>query len=127
MNELPKRVRRETRLLIHRSPTVQAAWFTGAVSQPVAPSKPRRMTALVTGAVQGVGYRRFVQRRAQDLGLAGFAENLSDGKVEIVAEGTADALAMLLHWVRRGPPHADVREVDVQYAETTGLVDFHIY
>jgi acylphosphatase len=97
------------------------------VNQPVEPPKPRRMTALVTGAVQGVGYRRFVQRRAQDLGLAGFAENLFDGKVEIVAEGQADALESLLHWVRRGPPHADVREVDVQYAETTGLVGFHIY
>ncbi len=85
------------------------------------------MTALVSGVVQGVGYRRFVQRRAQDLGLCGFAENLFDGKVEIVAEGETDSLESLLHWLRRGPPHANVSDVDVQYAETTGLVGFHIY
>ncbi len=104
----------------------RGAWFTGGVSQPTT-SKPRRMTALVKGEVQGVGYRRFVQRRAQDLGLAGFAENLTDGKVEVVAEGQTDALESLLHWLRRGPPHAQVREVEVQYAETTGLAGFHIY
>ena len=110
-----------------RAFNASSAWFTDVVSQPSAPAKPRRMTALVTGAVQGVGYRRYVQRRAQDLGLAGFAENLFDGKVEIVAEGQTDALESLLHWVRRGPPHAQVSAVDVQYAETTGLVGFHIY
>jgi acylphosphatase len=89
--------------------------------------KPRRMTVLVTGVVQGVGYRRFVQRRAQDLGLNGFAENLSDGKVEVVAEGSLEALGQLLHWIKRGPTHADVRQVEVSYAETTGLNGFYVY
>lgn len=89
--------------------------------------KPRRMTVLVTGVVQGVGYRRFVQRRAQDLGLNGFAENLSDGKVEVVAEGSLEALEQLLHWIKRGPAHADVRHVEVSYAETTGLNGFYVY
>ena len=47
---------------------------------------PMRLTALVSGTVQGVGYRLFIQRYARDLGLCGYAENLSDGKVEVVAE-----------------------------------------
>ena len=66
---------------------------------PEVPAKPRRMTALVRGTVQGVGYRRFVQRRATDLGLTGSAENLDGGDVEIVAEGATEELEKLLHWL----------------------------
>ena len=86
-----------------------------------------RLTALVSGHVQGVGYRLFVQRYARDLGLHGYAENLSDGKVEVIAEGDEDALNRLLHWLRRGPPPARVQAVDTQYSEETGLREFHIY
>lgn len=86
-----------------------------------------RLTALVSGTVQGVGYRLFIQRYARDLGLCGYAENLSDGKVEVVAEGNEAALSRLLHWLRRGPPHARVESVDTQYSESTGLREFHIY
>ncbi|AXH00071.1 acylphosphatase [Deinococcus wulumuqiensis] len=86
-----------------------------------------RLTALVSGTVQGVGYRLFIQRYARDLGLCGYAENLSDGKVEVVAEGDEAALTRLLHWLRRGPPHARVESVDTQYSESTGLREFHIY
>ena len=86
-----------------------------------------RLTALVSGTVQGVGYRRYVQRYARDLGLSGSAENLLDGRVEVVAEGPSEALARLLHWLRRGPPHARVSAVETQYSEATGLQDFHVY
>ncbi|MDO4244759.1 MAG: acylphosphatase [Deinococcus sp.] len=86
-----------------------------------------RLTALVSGTVQGVGYRLYAQRHARDLGLHGYAENLSDGKVEVVAEGDEAALERLLHWLRRGPPHARVQNVDTQYSEATGLREFHIY
>lgn len=86
-----------------------------------------RLTALVSGTVQGVGYRSYVLRRARDLGLSGYAENLSDGRVEVVAEGEAAALERLLHWLHRGPPHARVVGVETQYSEATGLRDFHIY
>ncbi|AKH16217.1 acylphosphatase [Deinococcus grandis] len=88
---------------------------------------PMRLTALITGTVQGVGYRRYVQRYARDLNLAGYAENLSDGRVEVVAEGHKDDLARLLHWLRRGPPHARVQDVQTQQSEATGLKDFHLY
>ncbi|KEF33815.1 MULTISPECIES: acylphosphatase [Deinococcus] len=86
-----------------------------------------RLTALVSGTVQGVGYRRYVQRHARDLGLSGSAENLLDGRVEVVAEGPPEALARLLHWLRRGPPHARVTAVETQYSEATGLREFHVY
>ncbi len=88
---------------------------------------PMRLTALVFGTVQGVGYRQYVQRRARDLNLHGYAENLIDGRVEVVAEGEEADLTRLLHWIGRGPPHARVTEVQTQYAEATGLKDFHTY
>lgn len=81
----------------------------------------------MTGRVQGVGYRRYAQRRASDLGLAGFAENLLDGKVEIVAEGARPQLEHLLHFLRRGPPHSRVEAVDEQWSESTGLSGFYVY
>ena len=74
-----------------------------------------------------MGYRLYTQRHARDLGLHGYAENLSDGKVEVVAEGDDAALERLLHWLRRGPPHARVQSVETQYSEETGLREFHIY
>lgn len=86
-----------------------------------------RLTALVSGTVQGVGYRRYVQRHARDLNLSGSAENLLDGRVEVVAEGSREGLDRLLHWLRRGPPHARVEDVQTQYSEATGLRDFHVY
>ncbi|WP_026332186.1 acylphosphatase [Deinococcus apachensis] len=86
-----------------------------------------RLTALVSGTVQGVGYRRYVQRHARDLSLSGSAENLLDGRVEVVAEGSEADLDRLLHWLRRGPPHARVEDVQTQYSEATGLRDFHVY
>lgn len=89
--------------------------------------RPMRLTALVSGTVQGVGYRRYVQRHARDLNLSGSAENLLDGRVEVVAEGSEADLERLLHWLRRGPPHARVEDVQTQYSEATGLRDFHVY
>ena len=58
-----------------------------------------RLTAWVEGRVQGVGFRWWVRSRALELGLAGFAENLADGRVKVVAEGASgrcqDLLALL--------------------------------
>jgi acylphosphatase len=70
---------------------------------------------LVAGLVQGVGFRWYVARHARSLGLAGFARNLADGRVEVVATGAdAAALGRLEAVLRSGPAHARVDEVDVQ-------------
>ena len=55
-----------------------------------------RLTAWVRGRVQGVGFRWWVRSRALELGLAGSATNLADGRVEVVAEGPRDACVRLL-------------------------------
>ncbi|MGY1803579.1 acylphosphatase [Blastococcus sp. SYSU D00922] len=56
----------------------------------------RRVVALVSGHVQGVGYRWFVRGLAEAAGLAGRARNLADGRVEVVLEGDDDAVADVL-------------------------------
>ncbi len=86
-----------------------------------------RLTALISGHVQGVGYRAFARRHAIDLGLAGSAENLSDGRVEVVVEGPRSELEHLLVFLRRGPVHAEVASIDVSWAKGGGLHGFHTY
>ncbi|AWN23174.1 acylphosphatase [Deinococcus irradiatisoli] len=86
-----------------------------------------RLTALVSGTVQGVGYRLYVQRYARDLNVQGYAENLSDGRVEVVAEGHPEDLEQLLRFLRRGPKHAVVGAIETQWSEGTGLTGFHTY
>ncbi len=74
-----------------------------------------------------MNYRNFVRRLAKDAGLCGYAENLSDGRVEIVAEGPRDELEALLYQLRRGPTYAEVVAIDVAWGEVSGLEGFHIY
>jgi len=86
-----------------------------------------RLVALVRGRVQGVGYRAFAQKKALELGLAGYAENLPDGRVEVVAEGPREALEVFLHHLRQGPRLARVEEVETEWAEEAGLKGFYVY
>ena len=81
---------------------------------------------IVTGRVQGVGYRYFVLREAERLGLAGFARNLPDGRVEVVAEGSEDVLGELEERLRAGPSFASVAAVDRAPVPARGDAGFHI-
>ncbi|MBW0146086.1 acylphosphatase [Marinobacter arenosus] len=80
----------------------------------------KRWTLLVSGLVQGVYYRASATTRATELGLTGYARNLSDGRVEIVAEGTQVQLERLKAWCCDGPPAARVDDIDVEEAAATG-------
>jgi acylphosphatase len=66
---------------------------------------------LVSGKVQGVWFRASAREQALALHLVGFARNLRDGSVEVVAQGEDAALAALEAWLHQGPPMADVAEV----------------
>ncbi len=90
-------------------------------------AQAERLTAMVKGRVQAVGYRAFLQRHARDLGLSGHVENLPDGRVEVLAEGPREALETLLVHIRNGPTHALVDDVDVAWGEAAGERGFHTY
>lgn len=80
---------------------------------------------MVSGRVQGVGFRYFVFREAQRLGLSGFVRNLGDGRVEVVASGPEAELNRLEALLWRGPVMANVTMVEVEDADapaTSGFV-----
>ena len=76
-----------------------------------------KMTARVTGRVQGVGYRFFVQRRANAAQLRGYVRNLEDGSVEVVGVGGREPLMLLLSDLSEGPPGSTVEGVEDRLEE----------
>lgn len=72
----------------------------------------------ITGRVQGVGFRHYMTREAQRIGLDGWVRNRADGSVEAVICGNAEAIATMIHWSRSGPPAARVDQVLVEDIET---------
>ncbi len=80
---------------------------------------------LISGRVQGVGYRWFVEKHAQEIGLAGWVRNLDDGRVEAYAVGPEPHLDKLAARLHQGPPLSDVRGVEQLEAEMQQLNSFH--
>ena len=72
-----------------------------------------QLFVLITGKVQGVGFRNFTQRNAQQLGINGYAKNLPNGKVEVVAEGDKSQLDALIALLKVGPRYARVDSLHV--------------
>ncbi len=79
-----------------------------------------RLTAWVHGMVQGVGFRWWTRSRALELGLVGRATNLSDGRVEVVAEGPRDACERLLAALRSGESPGRVEHVAELWSQPRG-------
>lgn len=81
----------------------------------------KRIEAVISGRVQGVGFREFVRHEATSRGLAGYVRNSDDGqRVEVVAEGEEPVLEELLAELRRGPRFAVVDDVAVTYSDAGG-------
>lgn len=81
------------------------------------PSEPAALRAVASGRVQGVCYRRFTAEEATALGLCGTVRNLSDGRVEVIAEGDRQALEQLVRRLQEGPPGALVAELTLGWGE----------
>ena len=81
---------------------------------------------IVTGDVQGVGFRLFVQSKAAGLGLSGWARNRSDGSVEVYAAGPAAKLSGLAAALHTGPRLANVRSVEEMDEAVEALASFAI-
>jgi acylphosphatase len=74
-----------------------------------------RAEILVNGYVQGVGFRYFVLRNAEKLGLKGYTQNLFGGEVITVVEGERAMIEELFRTLRVGPPHADVANASIKW------------
>lgn len=80
----------------------------------------QRLTMLISGKVQGVYYRASAARKAAELGVTGYAKNLPDGRVKLVAEGSQAALLSLREWCSEGPPAAKVDTINTDEGRATG-------
>jgi acylphosphatase len=79
------------------------------------------LQAIVYGRVQGVYFRNFTSRRANELGLTGYVRNMPGGKaVEVQAEGERSKLEKLLGYLKVGPPGATVERVETTWTEYSG-------
>jgi acylphosphatase len=76
---------------------------------------------VISGRVQGVGFRYAMAEQAERLGVSGWVRNRRDGTVEAVVDGDPDAVEAILAWARRGPPSARVTGVDA--SETSGVFE----
>jgi len=79
---------------------------------------------IVSGIVQGVGFRYFVYRHASALGLKGYARNLWDGSVEVFVEGEESVISELHQHLKQGPRHSSVDSVKVERGEFKGKYDY---
>ncbi len=77
----------------------------------------KKIRAIVSGKVQGVGFRMYTRQQAKQLGLRGYVRNLSNGNVEIVAIGKTESIDALLKWAKFGSPSAVVSNLDVEILE----------
>ncbi|MEX2475220.1 acylphosphatase [Marinobacter sp.] len=86
----------------------------------------KRWTMLISGKVQGVSYRASTQQIAKQLGVTGYARNLPDGRVEVVAQGAVENLQAFRIWCAKGPSAAEVTGITVSEddAENEEFRDF---
>lgn len=77
----------------------------------------------VSGRVQGVFYRASTRQKASELGCSGYARNLPDGRVEVLAVGEPEAVHALVQWLWRGSPASEVTAVEVEELSLEELDD----
>ncbi len=93
---------------------------------PVSNRVAGRVHLWISGRVQGVGFRFFVERAARRYGVDGLVRNLPDGRVEVIAEGDKEMLEAFLNELRRGPAGADVVGLQAAWEIPEGLTGFRI-
>ena len=87
----------------------------------------RQLHAIVSGRVQGVGFRYYTQTKASELGLTGWVRNQYDGTVEVTAEGAKSQLVELLTLLRQGTYPSRVIDVQIEWrAPTNNFEDFRV-
>jgi acylphosphatase len=86
----------------------------------------KRARVVARGRVQGVFFRDSTRREAESAGVAGWARNRSDGAVEAVFEGDEEAVDRMVEFVRRGPGHSEIDDVEVVDETPEGLSGFDV-
>jgi acylphosphatase len=82
-----------------------------------------RLHIVIEGIVQGVFYRASTIEESGKLGLTGWVKNCSDGRVEAVFEGDIDKIEQIVEWCKKGPPGAEVSNIETVWERATGEYD----
>lgn len=85
-----------------------------------------RLRAVISGKVQGVGYRYSTRDKARSLGLVGWVRNLADGRVEAMTEGERRQVNIMMEWFKQGPPAAEVDGVEIDELPVGKFGEFEI-
>lgn len=89
------------------------------------PEKVKTYKILLSGRVQGVGFRFFVEPRAKKYNIAGYVRNMFDNKVEVVCQGEKENLELFIKEIKKGPTFSIVRNVDIE--EIKNLQKYSIF
>ena len=81
---------------------------------------------IVSGRVQGVNFRNNTRRKAIELELNGYVRNLSDGNVEVVAQGDDERIKELINFIKNGPGIAKVRDIKIKHKELENFKNFEV-
>ncbi|WP_028581127.1 acylphosphatase [Desulfogranum japonicum] len=84
------------------------------------------MRAYVSGKVQGVCFREYTRRKAVELGIDGWVRNLSDGRVEVLAQGERALIQEFIKWLHVGSPYAQVSHVETKREDCLETMGFSI-
>ncbi len=87
----------------------------------------RSVMFIVSGRVQGVGFRYYTSQQGQTLGLTGYAKNLANGDVEVFVSGEKESIKLMADWLEQGPKTATVDKVEVQQVEYQSMRGFLTY
>ncbi|MGD1922355.1 MAG: acylphosphatase [Pleurocapsa sp.] len=77
----------------------------------------KKIQAIASGKVQGVGFRMYTQSKAEELGVVGFVQNLIDGTVKIIVAGEDRKVDALVNWAKSGSPAAEVNNLQTEAME----------
>lgn len=80
----------------------------------------------IDGAVQGIFFRNFVKENAEKSNVNGFARNLEDGRIEVFLEGNPEDVEKMIEICKKGPKHAQIRNVGIKDEKFQGLKNFKV-
>ena len=80
----------------------------------------------ITGTVQGIFFRKFIEERANELRIRGFVRNLDDGRVEVIIEGDEKKIEEMINICRQGSPHSTINNIEIQELKHQGFNSFKV-
>lgn len=86
----------------------------------------KTLRVIISGTVQGVLFRKFIEENANRIGVRGYVRNLEDGRVEVVMEGIDSKVMEMLEICKTGNPHSQIRGVEVRELSFQGFEGFKI-